>query len=57
MADTALATGLQVQKWLRTYFAEYVRTSGFKPYMGKGTNSIIQVKHELTSGGKSINIP
>jgi N4-gp56 family major capsid protein len=57
MADTALATALQVQKWLRTYFAEYVRTSGFKPYMGKGTNSIIQVKHELTSGGKSINIP
>lgn len=57
MADTALATSLQVQKWLRTYFAEYVRTSGFKPYMGKGTNSIIQVKHELTSGGKSINIP
>lgn len=42
---------------MRTYFAEYVRTSGFKPYMGKGTNSIIQVKHELTSGGKSINIP
>lgn len=57
MADTSLATGLQVQKWLRTYFAEYVRTSGFRPYMGKGTNSIIQVKHELTSGGKSINIP
>jgi hypothetical protein len=57
MAPTVLNANLQVQKWLRQYFAEYVRTSGFMPYMGKGTNSIIQVKHELTSGGKSINIP
>ena len=57
MAVTQLATDLQVQKWLRTYFKEYVRTSGLVPYMGKGTNAVIQVKHELTSGGKSVNIP
>jgi hypothetical protein len=57
MAVTQLATALQVQKWLSSYFAEYVRTSGFKPYMGRGTNSVIQVKYELTSGGKSVNIP
>ena len=57
MATTQLATALQVQKWLSSYFAEYVRTSGFKPYMGRGTNSVIQVKYELTSGGKSVNIP
>ena len=57
MAVTQLATDLQLQKWLSSYFAEYVRTSGFKPYMGRGTSSVIQVKYELTSGGKSINVP
>jgi len=57
MAVTTLDTDLRVQKWLRSYFAEYVRTSGFLPYMGRGSNSVIQTKYELTSGGKSINIP
>lgn len=57
MADTVLSTDLRVQKWLRNYFVEYVRDSGFKPYMGTGTNSIIQVKRELQDAGKTINIP
>jgi hypothetical protein len=57
MAVTTLATELQVQKWLKSYFAEYVRTSGFLPYMGRGSNSVIQTRYELTSGGKSVNIP
>lgn len=57
MADTVLSTALYVQKWLRQYYQEYVRTSGFLPYMGTGTNSIIQVKRELTDVGKTINIP
>ncbi len=57
MTTTTLATASRVQKWDAQYFAEYIRNSGFKPYMGKGTNSIFQVKHELTSGGKTINIP
>ena len=57
MATTTLATDLQVQKWLKSYFAEYVRSSGFLPYMGRGSNAVIQTKYELTSGGKSINIP
>ncbi|MDT1061189.1 DUF4043 family protein [Paracoccus sp. CPCC 101403] len=57
MADTALATALQVQKWLKNYYAEYVRSSGFLGSMGTGTNSIIQVKRDLTDAGKSVNIP
>lgn len=57
MAVTTLNTNLNVQKWLSRYFAEYVRTSGFLPYMGTGTQSVIQVKRELTDGGKSVNIP
>lgn len=57
MAVTVLNSNLNVQKWLSRYFSEYVRTSGFLPFMGTGTSSVIQVKRELTSGGKSVNIP
>lgn len=57
MADTSLATASQVQKWDANFFAEYVRDSGFKPYMGTSTNAVICAKYELASGGKTINIP
>lgn len=58
MAEVALASASERQKWITNYFAEYVRNSGFKPYMGRGNNSIIISKYELTEeAGKSINIP
>lgn len=57
MTTTTLATASQVSKWEAQYFAEYVRESGFKAYMGKSVNMPITVKYELTSGGKTINIP
>jgi len=57
MADTTLATASQVQKWDANYFAEYVRNSGFKPYMSKGSSSVICAKYQLTDVGKTINIP
>lgn len=57
MTATTLATASQVQKWDASFFAEYVRESGFLPYMATGTNSVINVKKELASGGKTINIP
>jgi len=57
MAVSSLTTASQVQKWVADYFAAYVRDSGFKPYMGRGQNSIINVKMELTPVGKTINIP
>lgn len=57
MTATTLATASQVQKWNADFFAEYVRDSGFRPYMATGPNSVINVKYELTSGGKTINIP
>ena len=57
MADTTLATASQVAKWDANYFAEYVRNSGFKPYMGRGMNSVICAKYQLTEVGKTINIP
>ena len=57
MADFSLATANQVQKWDADFFAEYVRNSGFKAYMGRGSNMPIIAKYELTDAGKSINIP
>lgn len=57
MPTTVLATASQIAKWDASYFMEYIRNSGLKPFMGTGTNSIFQVKYELTSGGKTINIP
>ena len=58
MAEVALASASEKQKWLSQYYAEYVRESGFKGYMGRSPMSIINVKHELQEeSGKTINIP
>lgn len=48
MADSTAATGLRVQQWDDQFFTEYVRESRFKPYMGTGEGSMIQVKENLT---------
>ena len=38
--ETQLATALERQKWINSYFKEYVRASKFMPYMGlKGDTS------------------
>lgn len=58
MAEVALASASEKQVWLKNYFAEYVRASGFKPYMGTADSSIIIAKYELQEeAGKTINIP
>lgn len=58
MAEVALASASEKQKWISEYFPEYVRTSGLLPYMGKSNNSIIITKYDLQSeNGKTINIP
>lgn len=48
MAVTTAATGLTVQQWDDKYFSEYLGNHPFKPYMGTDSNSIIQVKENLT---------
>lgn len=56
--EVTLAPALEVQRWMSTYFAEYVRSSKFMPYMGRSPMSIIVAKYELqTEAGKTINIP
>lgn len=60
MADTSLNTASRVQKWDGDFFSEYVRDNRFKPYMGTwdgGSLMPILAKHELASGGKTVNIP
>lgn len=58
MAEVVLATASEKQKWISQYFAEYVRESGFKGYMGRSSSSIIIAKYELQEeAGKTINIP
>jgi N4-gp56 family major capsid protein len=58
MAEVALASASEKQVFSQKYFAEYVRASGFKPYMGRSDGSIIIAKYELQEeAGKTINIP
>lgn len=58
MAETTIPSASEKQKWLSQYFAEYIRKSGFLPYMGRGPRSIIVTKYELQEeAGKTINIP
>jgi N4-gp56 family major capsid protein len=58
MSEVTLATASEKQVYLKNYFAEYIRESGFKPYMGRSSSSIIVAKYELQSeAGKTINIP
>ena len=57
MAYTTPATELILKKWETDYFAEYVRESGFMPYMGSGTNNPFVVKKQLIQGGQVITIP
>lgn len=58
MAETVLATASEKQLWRRDYLKEYVRESGFMPYMGRGPTAIIMAMYELQEqAGKTINVP
>lgn len=57
MTEFALNAANAAEKWDSNFFSAYVRTSGFMPFMGKGSDNVIVVKKELASGGKVINIP
>lgn len=58
MSETQLAASSAVYKWRRDFYQEYVRQSGFSPYMGKAEDSIFRVVTDLLDQpGKGINIP
>ena len=61
MAETVLASTSQRQVWSTKYFQEYVRMSGYKPYMSNADinkGGIILTRFELQNeSGKIINVP
>lgn len=57
MANTTTPTALELQKWRRNFWREYVRESGFKSFMSNSPTAVIHTMMELTSGGKTITIP
>jgi N4-gp56 family major capsid protein len=48
MANTTAATGLVVQQWDAKFFMDSLNASIFKPFMGSKSNSVINVKEDLT---------
>lgn len=58
MATIELATPNQKKVWVAKRYDEYVRASGFKPFMGRNANKIIHVRYDLKNeSGDTINIP
>lgn len=57
MADTAVLSGLDLTKWKKDFLREYVRDTGFKPYMGEEATNIIQTIGDLKSDGYTIRVP
>ena len=58
MAEVVLASASEKQTWVTNFLREYVRESGFMPYMGTAEDNIIRIRNELKSeGGAYINVP
>src|SRR5437016_146794 len=58
MAEITLATDSERQVLSAKYLSEYVRMSGFAPYMGRSETDIIRIRGELQNErGKVINFP
>lgn len=58
MTEVVLASASEKQVWITKFLLEYVRESGFMPYMGVAEDNIIRIRNELkTEGGAYINIP
>jgi len=56
--EVQLASSSERQVWVTKFLSEYVRESGFMPYMGKSDTSIFQFRTELLNeAGKTINVP
>jgi N4-gp56 family major capsid protein len=48
---------LELTKWKGQFAREYVRDSGFEPYMGDSPMDIINVQNDLKTDGYTIRIP
>lgn len=57
MATTSVLEGLDLTKWRKKFIREYVRDSGFAPYMGTSPMDIIHVVNDLQTDGYTIRVP
>lgn len=57
MSNTQVLSGLELTKWRGDFAREYVRDSGFSPYMGDSATDIIHVVNDLKTDGYTIRIP
>jgi len=57
MAETSLLSGLDLTKWRKQFIREYIRDSGFEPYMGDSPTDIIHVVNDLKTDGYTIRVP
>jgi len=48
MADTLASAGLRVQQWDSKFYTEFLNENIFSDFQGTGSNSIVQVKEDLT---------
>ncbi len=57
MATTNVPSAHYQQKWAGDIYREYLRDSGFKPYMSKSGGNVVVARRELVNGGQTINVP
>lgn len=57
MASTSVLSGLELTKWRSKFITEYIRDTGFEPYMGDSEMDIISVVNDLQTDGYTIRIP
>jgi N4-gp56 family major capsid protein len=57
MANTNVLSGLELTKWQKDFWREYVRDTGFAPYMGASPTDIIHVINDLDTDGYTIRVP
>jgi len=57
MAETTVLSGLDLTKWRKGFIREYIRDTGFEPYMGDSPTDIIHVVNDLKGDGYTIRVP
>lgn len=57
MANTTVLSGLELTKWRGEFMREFVRDTGFSPYMGDSPMDIIHTVNDLKTDGYTIRLP
>ncbi|MGL4975992.1 MAG: DUF4043 family protein [Bosea sp. (in: a-proteobacteria)] len=57
MARSNVVPASELQVFNKDYLKGYIRASGMAPFMGKSNKKVIRVYEDLSSGGRSMNVP